>query len=63
MYQFLVLSALDRNVILGQELRYTKILGIGERTLIGLGSNVISDIEKETMAVGNPARAIRKCFS
>ena len=35
----------------------------GDRTLIGLGSNVISDIEKETVAVGNPARAIRKCFS
>lgn len=33
---------------------------VGENSLIGAGSVVINDIEPNTLAVGNPARVIRK---
>jgi len=48
---------------IGSGVKIRENIRIGERTLIGLGSNVLSTIEKETVAVGNPARAIRKSFS
>ena len=35
-------------------------ISIGERTLVGLGSNVISDIGNDVIVAGNPARIIRK---
>lgn len=48
---------------IGSGVKIRESIRVWDRTLIGLGSIVISDIEKETVAAGNPARAIRKCFS
>jgi len=48
---------------IGSGVKIRENVRIGERTLIGLGSNAISDIEKETVAVGNPARAINRRVS
>lgn len=48
---------------IGSGVKIRENIRIGERTLIGLGSSVISDIEEGAVAVGNPARAIRKCAS
>ncbi len=45
---------------IGSGVKIRENIRIGERTLIGLGSNVISDIGPESLAVGNPAKAITK---
>jgi maltose O-acetyltransferase len=38
-------------------------VSIGAGTLVGLGSNVISNIEAGVVAVGSPAKVIRKTIS
>jgi len=45
---------------IGSGVRMKERITIKKRTLIGLGSNVISDIEEGVVAVGNPAHVIRK---
>ncbi len=44
---------------IGSGVKIREHIQVGERTLVGLGSNVISNLGKNTVAVGNPARPIR----
>lgn len=44
---------------IGSGVKIREHVQVGERTLVGLGSNVISNLGKNTIAVGNPARPIR----
>jgi sugar O-acyltransferase (sialic acid O-acetyltransferase NeuD family) len=48
---------------IGSGVKIRENVRVGERTLIGLGANVVSDIGKETVAFGNPARAVGKSIS
>jgi sugar O-acyltransferase (sialic acid O-acetyltransferase NeuD family) len=45
---------------IGSGVKVREHVCIGSRSLIGLGSNVIADIGEGIIAVGNPARAMRK---
>jgi sugar O-acyltransferase (sialic acid O-acetyltransferase NeuD family) len=45
---------------IGSGVKVRESVRIENRSLIGLGSNVIADIPEETVAVGNPARELRK---
>ena len=45
---------------IGSGTKIRESIRIGGRTLVGLGSNVISHIEQDAVAVGNPARVIKR---
>jgi sugar O-acyltransferase (sialic acid O-acetyltransferase NeuD family) len=45
---------------IGSGTKVRENISIGGRTLVGLGSNVISPIEQDAVAVGNPARVIKR---
>jgi sugar O-acyltransferase (sialic acid O-acetyltransferase NeuD family) len=44
---------------IGSGVKIRESMQIGERTLVGLGSNVISHVKKDSIVVGNPAKAIK----
>lgn len=48
------------NVWIGAEAAVLKGVTIGENSVIGFGAIVTSDIEPNAIAVGNPAKAVRK---
>lgn len=48
---------------IGSGVKIRENVHIGDRTLIGLGSNVVRDIPEGIVAVGNPAKEIRKITS
>ena len=48
---------------IGSGVKVRENVHIGARSLIGLGSNVIADIPEQIVAVGNPAKEIRKIMS
>lgn len=45
---------------IGSGVNIKEKISIGKRTMVGLGSNIISSMEEGVVAVGNPARIIRK---
>lgn len=45
---------------IGSGVKVREHVRIGSRTLIGLGANVIADMPKGVVAVGNPAKEMRK---
>ncbi len=51
---------IGRNVWLGTHVIVLKGVTIGDNTIIGAGSIVTSDIPPNSIAVGNPARVIKK---
>jgi maltose O-acetyltransferase len=51
---------LHRGVIIGAGATVIEKITIGENSLIGAGSVVLHDIEADVVAVGNPARVVRK---
>jgi sugar O-acyltransferase (sialic acid O-acetyltransferase NeuD family) len=52
--------AISSGCYIGSGARLRENVCIGEQSLIGLGANVISDIGSRVVAVGNPAKVIRK---
>jgi len=50
---------IEKNVFIGDNVTILKGVTIGENSVIGFGSIVTSDIPKNVIAVGNPARVIR----
>ena len=51
---------IDRNVWIGENVSILSGVEIGENSIIGAGSVVTKNIPKNTIAVGNPARVIKK---
>lgn len=51
---------LERNVWIGERAMLTKGVTIGENSIVGAGAVVADDIADNSIAVGNPARVVRR---
>jgi acetyltransferase-like isoleucine patch superfamily enzyme len=51
---------LERNVWIGERAMLTKGVTIGENSIVGAGAVVADDVPANSIAVGNPARVVRR---
>ncbi|MFH1360507.1 MAG: NeuD/PglB/VioB family sugar acetyltransferase [Candidatus Omnitrophota bacterium] len=51
---------IQSNCYIGSRTSIRDQITIGEKSLVGIGSNVIANLDKEVVAAGNPAKIIRK---
>ncbi len=53
-------ACIEENCYIGSGCNIKENIRIGKGSLIGLGSNVVNNIPKNVVAVGNPAKTIRR---
>ena len=58
-YTYQVLLKLE-SVMIGVGAQVIQCINIGNDAVVGAGANVISDVEPNTIVVGNPAKLIQK---